>query len=855
LSSYTFTEIADESVVGGTINNPGPSINNLGQVAFATLSGVFLSNNVGLSKLASASGDVIIHDFAAVNDYGQVAFKVSLRSTEAGHSVYNDAIWRAEQGGVTEIANSRSIPFFSLADNSLSINKNGTITFEAFGLAAEAILAGNGNTLDTVFTDNSALNDLGRITSINDAGMVAFQFDTGAYESIYVSYLGNTRSVATSIYAIFLGKINNIGAVAYNPFNGGVVVTGGTTIGSEAFRSFQVPNDGPSVNDKGDVAFWASLLSGGQGIFIGADPVANKVIATGDALFGSTVTNVAFSRGGLNNSGEIAFGVSLADHRHLIVRATPNSLLDIVPTSLVWNTTQGGVDFSYKVKGPALTQDTTAQLYWASGTTTDTILEPATTPITISQFTPLDQEQTVHLTPTDFTGAPPSGANYLLAVVDPSNLIQETDETNNAVAIVYDPKISVTAKYDGDPSDAIMGRYFSGTDALKDNFYTLHLSDSLDALRPQVEVKVIGQTLKATISSTDPHNYLTGMFDPGSLAQEFTPLQGEAIIGTADIADASASIQVEPLPQWMQGLRNLPLTFDPNGDGSGGAGAYVFDGFLPNLSLGETLFTIPSNVPLIGGKPLGYDAGIEANTIAPLAISSTPTLKVGFQADLTLGDAITLPVFKLEPTKTGQISKNWTFSVTSGATLDPITLNSANGAFVTLAFDTISPLSLTATLFQASTVVLPFGVPTVLQFDITAALAVMLHAHAQIAYDASQGLEFLSGGTYLNAGLQGSVTATGEAGWFAPAWVQRILGRFIPTFSGVTLALRDKATLTLNENAEEHFGGTLTTFGPTGHLFNGNATFSDKLDVVFEIGNLEIFNLIIADLTKPIYQW
>jgi hypothetical protein len=112
---------------------------------------------------------------------------------------------------------------------------------------------------------------------------------------------------------------------------------------------------------------------------------------------------------------------------------------DLAPTKLEWNPAQGGVDFSYRVSGAALTQDTTAQFYWASGKTTDTILELAATPITIPKTAPVEQEQTVHLTLADFPGGPAPGAKDLLAVVDPDNLIQESDEDNNVRSLELRP--------------------------------------------------------------------------------------------------------------------------------------------------------------------------------------------------------------------------------------------------------------------------------------------------------------------------------------------------------------------------------------------------------------------------------
>jgi hypothetical protein len=111
---------------------------------------------------------------------------------------------------------------------------------------------------------------------------------------------------------------------------------------------------------------------------------------------------------------------------------------DLVATSLTWSTTQGGVDFGYQVNTVPLPQDTSAALYWASGTTEDTILEPAATPVTIPSTTPVGQPQTIHMDQQDLQSAPPD-AKYLLAELDPNNAIAESDETNNIAFVAYDP--------------------------------------------------------------------------------------------------------------------------------------------------------------------------------------------------------------------------------------------------------------------------------------------------------------------------------------------------------------------------------------------------------------------------------
>jgi hypothetical protein len=79
----------------------------------------------------------------------------------------------------------------------------------------------------------------------------------------------------------------------------------------------------PSLNDHGRVAFSALLDTGEHGVFTGPDPVGDRVIGTGDALDGSTVTSVVFCREGLNNLGQLAFQAQLADERSVVMVATP----------------------------------------------------------------------------------------------------------------------------------------------------------------------------------------------------------------------------------------------------------------------------------------------------------------------------------------------------------------------------------------------------------------------------------------------------------------------------------------------------------------------------------------------------
>jgi hypothetical protein len=108
---------------------------------------------------------------------------------------------------------------------------------------------------------------------------------------------------------------------------------------------------------------------------------------------------------------------------------------DLVANFLRGDIHHAGVDFQYTLTGAQLPKDTTAQFFLASGTTTDTILAPATPPIPIPQATLVDQPVSLHLAPADFRGPAPDDARYLLGWLDPENLITESRKDNNVASI------------------------------------------------------------------------------------------------------------------------------------------------------------------------------------------------------------------------------------------------------------------------------------------------------------------------------------------------------------------------------------------------------------------------------------
>jgi hypothetical protein len=93
----------------------------------------------------------------------------------------------------------------------------------------------------------------------------------------------------------------------------------------------------PSLNDLGRVAFTADILVDPtvfvttQGVFTGADPVADKVLQAGDLYEGVPVTSVVTCSEALNNRGQIVMTVQSEDPntfevRTFIVIATPSAM-------------------------------------------------------------------------------------------------------------------------------------------------------------------------------------------------------------------------------------------------------------------------------------------------------------------------------------------------------------------------------------------------------------------------------------------------------------------------------------------------------------------------------------------------
>jgi hypothetical protein len=354
---YTFTKVADSVEDGFDLNNFGcAAINARGDIAFRagrltpdgfnTIPGIYRANADGtLTTIAEDQRRFNSIGFnPSINDSGQVSFAARL---DGGKKPDPEAILRGDGRKLTTIATTADR--FNFFGFDTSINNSGEVAFaaeldEEFGFD-EGLFSGSGGkrgitmhylTSTDVSLDGQPERFLGSDSrpSINDSGNIAFvesvqpDFDRGifvgrdgqfttvvvpdpsdpsvGYEAPILNDAGNIAFKRTFFDETAQQSAEEIVKIDADGTRTVVADTRGefSTLG---FRP-------PSLNNNGDVAFLATLDDfTTTGIFVGQDPNADRVIATGDTLDGSTVQNITFCEEGLSDSGGLAFVATLED--------------------------------------------------------------------------------------------------------------------------------------------------------------------------------------------------------------------------------------------------------------------------------------------------------------------------------------------------------------------------------------------------------------------------------------------------------------------------------------------------------------------------------------------------------------
>jgi hypothetical protein len=338
---YNFTEIADTS---GNLKVLGiPVINNLGIVGFKAQldeggDSLFSSDGNTTTTIADTSSNFsFMGDDVSINDVGTIAFIAGQnRQNPQTVGVYTSDGKTLKTIITTPTTDDNGVGFRANSFEEVSINNTGIVALiESISSRAQVVLIGDGsNTKQISGSASPLLSGL----QISDRGNVVFSY---YILGIYTGDLNTSPPIATAsgfsdgkVDFVTRPSLNNSDTFAYVSGSGNtaknevtqskVLTKKGNTTTTVADTSGDFKSFGTtSINDRRTVAFIANLDAGGEGIFTGNNPKTDKVIATGDSLFGYTVVDLDFASEGLNNSNQITFVATLANNTQVVVRANP----------------------------------------------------------------------------------------------------------------------------------------------------------------------------------------------------------------------------------------------------------------------------------------------------------------------------------------------------------------------------------------------------------------------------------------------------------------------------------------------------------------------------------------------------
>ena len=385
---YTFVTLLD-SQKDGLIAARCPAINSSGTVA-VTVQDPVLGSTIIITRRDANDPTVVVAntqqvaDFPtlcdngfnalpsdpSINENGEVAFQGNLRRLttrpECGtpeQRARRQGVFLGKGGPLTAIAHTINAPGgnfiseFLVADQ--SVNTLGRVAFvpELDVTFDQGLFVGSRNgtfeqrfLADTPTADGFNFNNLSSRVSMNELGQIAFEsgLNNSSVSGIFLSNPDGTFKTIVdntgALSSVGDPSLNIFGRVAFlgdrfdENFN--QIFSVNTSRGAEVttvaesrpggFASFREP----SLNDLGQVAFTAdvqpdpNVFITRQGVFTGANPVANKVLQAGDRYKGVPVSSVLMCAEGLNNAGQIAMIVqsenpNTFEVRTFVVRATP----------------------------------------------------------------------------------------------------------------------------------------------------------------------------------------------------------------------------------------------------------------------------------------------------------------------------------------------------------------------------------------------------------------------------------------------------------------------------------------------------------------------------------------------------
>jgi hypothetical protein len=303
-----------------------PSISDSGLVSFQAAlaeggSGIVLWAGTEATMVAAPGvSEAISHP--DVNDAGAVSFYAVL--TDGSRAVV-----KVMGDEVVVLADTRA-RFREIGPAGPTMNESGAVAFRALDVDGRpGIYAADMGAVHVVATAGAEWLEFHGLPVVTRSGAVVFRATPApGRDGIYFARAGTVRPVVETgpLYATlgFFPSVSNdevVGFAATLRSGGGGIFSAtpdGTiaaVVHDEAFESYR----GALISASDSVVSLATPRGRSLGLFRGADPVRDRLLAIDDSLLGSTVVEVAANPVSINRQGRIAARASLADGRQVIL--------------------------------------------------------------------------------------------------------------------------------------------------------------------------------------------------------------------------------------------------------------------------------------------------------------------------------------------------------------------------------------------------------------------------------------------------------------------------------------------------------------------------------------------------------
>jgi hypothetical protein len=341
---YKYTPIADTGALFFTVVGHTPSINNSGRVAWT---GTLAGNHVegmftrlgtgGISTLAD-NGDHFYVTFGPPSMNAQDKVVFGSHQSSGGQ---RQVLLLGSGNSATPIITSDDHDKVSLFNSRM--NDLGTVVFGArdhIGRNAIFRRKSNGSLAPLMFT-GGFLTSIDRTPSINNPGTTVFTATTldGQRGIFKIAEGGSLNAVINdagpfagfsftdvndSEQVAFIGTLDDgvKGVFRFNPSTNSTISS--TTRIVDTTGPYSGSFGGFSINNKGVVAYQGTLDTQAMQIATGPNSLfAGRIVGTGDALFGRTVSQVFMGPEGLNDVGQLVVKIGFSNNTSMIARLDP----------------------------------------------------------------------------------------------------------------------------------------------------------------------------------------------------------------------------------------------------------------------------------------------------------------------------------------------------------------------------------------------------------------------------------------------------------------------------------------------------------------------------------------------------